>query len=67
MPSYSCPLAESRPGPWGLQEAGRQAEGCQLQRGKEKYTLQPYVLISDRLCVCVPFHVCDCSCVCTSM
>lgn len=64
MPSYLCPLAESHPGPWGLQEADKQVEGCQLQRGKEKYMLQPYILISDRLCVCVylfmcvPVHVC---------
>lgn len=71
MPSYSCPLAESHPGPWGLQEAGKQVEGCRLQRGKEKYTLQAYILISptDFVCLfmCVPAHACGCSHVCLLM
>lgn len=65
MPSYSCPLAESHPGPWGLQEAGRQAEGCQLQRGKEKKgTRFSHIFSSQTDCVCVypfmcvPVHVC---------
>jgi hypothetical protein len=36
VPSCLCPLAESRPGSWGLQEAGKQVGAYQLQSFKKK-------------------------------
>lgn len=59
VPSYSCPLAESHPGPWGLQEAGKQVGGCPLQSLKKKNDM----LRNINRCVCIPVHVYADACV----
>lgn len=58
-PSCSCPWAESRPGPWGLQEAGKQVGVCRLQSFKErKYMFQAYILCVESPYVCVYLFTC---------